>query len=325
MDLAFRSASVADLPQWMSLVVGRLAYGADTLARLPIVWRRLLKDGALVAAVIEDRTRPSAARVVGFGASVFVTGAFMRQARAGTEPYLTARVIRAEAEGVTPILRPAAIRKANAGDGLSVVILHYGEAAALDPDALQRARLLALEAFLWAHRGYRVNEVLQEFWDEIDPRFVTQGWGRLRADFAEFYARQGLPVPPSGRGPRLIGLTREEVGAEPGTTIMSPLFVHTPPRFGFRPGEQQLLELAIGGVTDTQLARMLHIAEPTVKGRWRSIYDRVGVSAPELAPATAATAETRGKEKRRKLLDYVRRHPEELRPLARPTRSTVAR
>lgn len=325
MDLAFRGATAADLPQWTSLLTGRLAYDADTLARLPVVWRCLLRDGALVAAVFEDRTCPSAARVLGFGASVFVTREFMRQARASSDPYLTARVIRAELDGVAPILRPAAIRKANAGDGLNVVILHYGEAAALDPEALQQVRFLALEAFLWAHRGYRVNEVLQEFWDEIDPRFVSQGWGRLRTDFAAFYARQGLPVPPPGRGPRLVGLARDEVAAEPGTTIMSPLFVYTPPTFGFRPGEQQLLELAIGGRTDAQLARMLHIAEPTVKGRWRSIYDRVAASAPDLAPASAPSSEARGKEKRRKLLDYIRRHPEELRPLARLTRRSTAR
>ncbi len=323
MDLAFRGVSEADLPQCMSLLAGRLAYDGDTLARLPGAWRRLLRDGALVAGIVEDRTPPVDARILGFGASVFVTGAFMRQARAGTEPYLTARVIRAELEGVTPVLRPTAIRKANAGDGLNVVILHYGEAADLDEEALRQVRYLTLESFLWAHRGYCVKEVLQEFWDEIDPRFVSQGWGRVRTDYAGFYASQGAPIPPPGRGPCLVGLGREEVAAEPGTTIMSPLFLYTPPRFGFRPGEQQLLELAIGGRTDAQLARALHVAEATVKGRWRSIYDRVAASAPDLAPATITSAEIRGKEKRRKLLDYIRRHPEELRPLAHRGRRSI--
>ena len=70
MDLAFRAVSEADLPQCMSLLAGRLAYDARTLARLPIVWRRLPRESALVAAVIEDRNRRSGARVVGFGASV---------------------------------------------------------------------------------------------------------------------------------------------------------------------------------------------------------------------------------------------------------------
>jgi hypothetical protein len=53
-----------------------------------------------------------------------------------------------------------------------------------------------------------------------------------------------------------------------------------------------------------------------VKARWRTIYDRVGEVASDLLPVAAddGASGRRGPEKRRRLLEYLRQHPEELRP-----------
>jgi hypothetical protein len=66
--------------------------------------------------------------------------------------------------------------------------------------------------------------------------------------------------------------------------------------------------------------RSLHVALPTVKGRWPQIYARVAAASPALLPEPdpAASEVARGREKRRSLLDYLLRHPEELRPHLRP-------
>jgi hypothetical protein len=78
-----------------------------------------------------------------------------------------------------------------------------------------------------------------------------------------------------------------------------------------------MLQRALQGKTDTQLARVLDLALPTIKSRWRAIYDRAGQLAPEILPDTGVpspdTAGSRKQEKRRQLLEYLRRHPEELR------------
>lgn len=316
MDLTFRPIEYRDVHQCLSLVRGRRLYPDDVLGDLPAAWHRLLQDEAAISTVIEDLERSDAARIVGFGMSVFITDAFMREARVGAEPYLSARLIRADTPGASPILRPAAIAKANARNGLGLVLLHCGVASeVVHEDELRRVLYTILEGFLWEHRGYRVNEVLQELWDEIPPHYAQPGWGRIRSNYAMFYAQRGLSLPQPGQGPVLVGLTRDEVLAEPGSTMLAPLFSYLRPRFGFRRGEQQLLGRALLGQTDPELARALHIALPTVKSRWRAIYNRLVACAPELLPDSTNAGDTRGKEKRRRVLEYLRRHPEELRPL----------
>jgi hypothetical protein len=315
MDLAVRPAAPSDTAAWLRLLRGHLAYDPDTLARLPAAWRRLLRDEALIGAVIEDRERPAPARILGFGASVFVTDAFMQEARAGITPYLTARLVREELRGPSPVLRSPAIAEANAGDGLNVLFLHYCDAAdALDQEELRRVRYQMLEACVDSHRGYRIKEVLQEIWDEVEPAYVRPGWGRLRTDYAGFYALRGQRLPPPGRGPYLIGLTREEVLAAPGSSVLAPLFVYSPPRLSLSRGERGLVHQALAGSTDAESTRALGIALPTVKSRWRAIYDRVAARLPELVSHPEQTPGTRGKEKRRRVLEYLRQHPEELRP-----------
>ena len=56
-----------------------------------------------------------------------------------------------------------------------------------------------------------------------------------------------------------------------------------------------------------------------VKNWWRDIYGRVADADPGLLPPGNAEG-ARGPEKRRRLLRYLREHPEELRPYTMPRR-----
>ena len=87
-------------------------------------------------------------------------------------------------------------------------------------------------------------------------------------------------------------------------------------------GEQQLLQRALLGETDSEIAALLRLAPDTVKTRWRTIFERVAGCAPDLLPSADAgqAAPRRGVEKRRLLLRYLRDHPEELRPVRTPTK-----
>jgi DNA-binding CsgD family transcriptional regulator len=323
MDLIARPLEVTDFGACAALFKGHLAYPDDVVALLPGVWHRLLRDDALASAVIEDRDRPGPSTIFGFAAGVFVTDAWVEAAKRGREPYLTARTILGEVHGTAPILRPAAIARGNDAGGLNVLNLHYCEAPDLPEDVCRALRFRMLSAFIEAFRGYRVKEVLQELWDEIDPDLIGNGWGRVRTDYASYFETSGMPMPPHGRRPYLIGITREEALAEPRDPI-APVFVHASPRFSFSPGERRLLRQALAGLTDAELAAHLELALPTVKSQWRAIYSRVESAAPHvlpddvLAPAYMAgdARAIRGREKRRHLLDYLRRHPEELGPPA---------
>jgi hypothetical protein len=146
-------------------------------------------------------------------------------------------------------------------------------------------------------------------------------------DYADFFQRRGEALPPPGQRPFLLGVTRQEVLADFGRSV-APAFVETPPRLGFTRAEQQLLRQAVFGYTDVELARRLQLALPTIKNRWRALYDRLGLIAPELVVEIDCSSGVRGQEKRRRLIEYVRRHPEELRPglwRTRPDRKVNAR
>jgi hypothetical protein len=81
-----------------------------------------------------------------------------------------------------------------------------------------------------------------------------------------------------------------------------------------------LLSCALSGATDEHLAEMLGTSLPAVKKLWVSIYQRVEDCLPELIPDPLRSdlpLSGRGREKRRRLLAYLREHPEELRPVSR--------
>jgi hypothetical protein len=294
------------------------------LTRLTTFWNRLLADHGMLTTVIEDRDVSGRSRIVALGTSVFVTDAYMREARSGAEPYLTTRTIALELDGRSPILRPAAIRRANSGHGLNLLLLQYGEARErLSSEQRIAVRFEMRDSSFSDHRGYQIKEILKEYWDEMELPFVLSGWGRLRTDYADYFCRRGLAVPAPESRPYLIGFTRAEARGDPGD-MAAPLFVYAPPRIFFSPAEQELLASALIGETDEQLARSLNLGLATVKGRWRQIYARVAAVSPELLPdcGEVPSERARGKEKRRPLLDYLRRHPEELRPHLRPRAAT---
>lgn len=312
MDFTVRSLEARDFPACLALLRGRLAYPADKLTGLARAWRRLLREDALDTCVIESRQADGTEVVVGFGASVFVTDEWAADARSGEEPYLTMRTVQRELDGRSPILRPRAIRRDNE-TGLNVLILHYGEAPELRRDAKPALRFRMFQALVESLRGYRLKDVVQEFWDEIDHEYIVHGWGRVLTDYASFFRRRGEAVPGPGRGPHLIGVTREQCLATPGG-LAAPLFVHAPPRLSLTRAEQRMLGQALSGKTDVALARFLRLAVPTIKSRWRGIYNRVAAIDPELlSTPLSRDASSRGQEKRRRLLEYLRRHPEELR------------
>ncbi len=61
---------------------------------------------------------------------------------------------------------------------------------------------------------------------------------------------------------------------------------------------------------------MLGVSLSAVKKTWRTIYGRVTAKSPGLIPdqVPEELSSERGKEKKQRLLAYLREHPEELRP-----------
>ena len=76
-----------------------------------------------------------------------------------------------------------------------------------------------------------------------------------------------------------------------------------------------VLDLALEGMTDAELAPALCLSVWTVKKRWQGIYAWIGEAAPEmLAPPAAEGEDLAAGGRRRLLLNDLRVHPEELAP-----------
>ena len=77
-----------------------------------------------------------------------------------------------------------------------------------------------------------------------------------------------------------------------------------------------MLLAALGGRTDEDITETLEISLSAVKKTRRSIYERVTAQSPGLIPDQVPEELTSegSKEKKQRLLAYLREHPEELRP-----------
>ena len=125
------------------------------------------------------------------------------------------------------------------------------------------------------------------------------------------------------RNPHILGITRELEAKRQSRwagSWVGALFDYHPPVLGFNRSEQRMLSCAVPGATDEQLAEALETSLSVVKKMWVSIYRRVEDYRPELVASPLPSdmpASGRGREKRRRLLAYLREHPEELRPVSR--------
>jgi hypothetical protein len=295
----------------------RLPYAETSRRILPEIWRTLLCNGAMQLFLVEDRAKPVASRVVSFSAVVFVADEFCSEARLTLPPYLGVELARRYLSCQLSVLNREQVARANAGEGLNVVMCFEGWARdGFSPEQLLAIREKQGEAFHLALHGYRVKEFLAEPVGGETSQWMLNAGACLRRDYSNYFRKKRLSKAESSQRPCLVGLTKEEALAHPGSTVAG-LFIYSPPRFHFSRSHRVLLQRALMGETCEQLAASLCLSPWTVKKRWHAIYDRVTDVDSELLPTPIAYGvhvSSRGAERRRHLLNYLRQHLEELRP-----------
>jgi hypothetical protein len=151
--------------------------------------------------------------------------------------------------------------------------------------------------------GHRFNRVLKEVIGAPGIAFArATGTYRLLAEFPESESALAVVSPESGF-------------AAP-YSVAAAMYHYQPPALHFRPVEQSLLIAAVSGKTDAELSAELGLSLEAVKKRFLSVYAKVEQFKPEILTQTPADRDVRGPQKRRRVLAYVRAHPEELRPFA---------
>ncbi len=315
MALRYRPMRPEDVQECVEIVATHPILGpryGPAVADLKGVWLGLLGREAFRAVVFED-VRNSSIMMVGVGVSAFLSDDYLLRMK--TPPFfwvgpdLTMRIARGE----SPLLSDKEAREANQNGGLN--LLSWEGAIHTEYISQADAHAAVLSAFVEQHRGFLLKEIIGSSMTPDQLLAGVRSGGQLLNAGGKYVDSIDRPLQEVFASPHYMGLTREVALSRPGSWVGF-LFVHEAPRFGFRPSEQRLLLVAMQGGTDEDLADTLGISLSAVKKTWRSIYERVSAHSAGLIPDQVPEELTseRGKEKKQRLLAYLREHPEELRP-----------
>jgi hypothetical protein len=322
MSLTYRPTKPADLRSCFELASDRGAYGsAAEQGALLGFWEHLLESKVGLSRVVEDRTLSAGKRILGFVLSVFVTDEFRDEIKAAFGPHVGRQVYRRRRSGRPAFLSRREIALRNSHGGLNLLVISHGTAPTSAPDGDLRVRARMFEAFIECHGGYVIQELVQEvFGPEERAGALALGWKLVR----DLAAPRPAPEATSAGEPgsALIGLHRD------ACRFPNPLwgmFYSPQPRFQFSDVEKDVLEAALCNGTDEEISRNLDISIWTIKKRWQKVYAKVDRVIPDLLQpsigAEATALDSRGGQRRRHLLDYLRQLPHELRPTVQAGRA----
>jgi hypothetical protein len=281
--------------------IGDQIAGRKTALR---VWKAFLDDPAFLANVIESDRTIGGRRIVACGMGVFVCREFADREIESPRPGLNSRIIAGAASGESVVLSSGEIAAGNAGDGVDFVNM-YGtwRDGIMNAEQLAEVHALLGTSFVEHFAGYRFNRVLKEAIGNSRIALArATGTYRLIAEFPE--SESALAV-----------VTRESAFAAP-YSLAATMYRYRPPALRLRPSEQKLLIAALTGKTDAELSDDLGLSLEAIKKRWISVFERVEEFKPDILDQIDAFADRRGPQKRHRVIAYVRKHPEELRPFS---------
>ena len=303
-----------DFPVCAALVEPGLQLPAAIREALPSLWHRLFVAGQLHGAVVVDPDVSGPESIAACSMSVFLDEAFVADYLRTPSPHLAALVYEQILAGRSPVLATKDLPAANSSGNVNSLILHFKLRHPTPSDDRGRAVLAVFHSvFRLFFVGYRMKRILQEAYGAEQLPFFAAGGFLLKSDY-------GAAAPSGEARPYLMGLYRDDPETRYLGSQLSYVFQYSAPHFHFSAGEQRVLLRALMDESDESISEALAISPDAVKKTWRRIHDRVAdvvASAPELGDDVADVAATRGKERRRHLLGYVRYHLEELRPVAR--------
>lgn len=314
--MRFREATESDINAVVGLMDGRNALPLEPRVRqaLPHVLGRLLSSPACTLTLFEE-DGPAGAQAVSFAGGLFVREQVIERYLEAPYPGLVSALLRELLDGGHPLLTLDEIRRANSSGGLTLAVLPipYGRWKWDDPTYVE-LRKLAPQAFLRQVGGYRLRAIYYEvFTDEIAD-YLRGGGYRLLHDFA---AQAGSAHFGPDTRPRMLRLTPADL--PPGAMSMATQMFEPPaPRLGLTPAEQRVVLRALDGASDQAIATSLGLSPETVRSNWKSIYQRLATFVPGLVGASSAgDGATRGVERRRAAIEYLRQNMHELRPWSR--------
>ena len=318
MALRYRPMRAEDIDDCVQSVERHPRIGptyAGLSSALAAAWSSLLGLDACCALLFEEQNG-SDVRLIGPGVWVAVTDEFAAEIQRPPFVWIGPELACRIANGNSPVLSNQQFREANASAGLNIVAWPSGPLP--DDAARMDVNYLYMDSFIERVRGHRLKQAVFQPSLVEEVQAVVQ-WGAavatadgLQSDLSKVDLGGGTLDP-------WVLVMNAELAASRFGSWATALFVTADPRIGFSRSEQHLLDAALRGLTDDELALELDVSISAVKKTWLSIYSRVeGSGAPILPelPDDRADRTDRGKGKKHRLLNYVREHPEELRPVS---------
>lgn len=314
MSLSFRPAQPADLRRCQALLQSHVPviYTPQVWAAMPALWARLCAERRLKIHVFEDTARPVAQKIFCMASGVFVTPEFSARLLSDRRAFLADEIYRRELAGEPVILARTDVARSNTGQGVDVVGLDYAvESLRWSDFAGLRLLPLITESMRAWIGGYRLRSMHRELFEPaLHLMARAAGWRRRNPTVDAPRGASSL----RGLRPALYGLTLSEALTAPGSAA-SLHFLYTEPTLRFTPAQQELLLLALLGQSDLESANSLKKSLGTIKKQWQAVFEWVSRMPPDWIPPDVVGSDDgkRGVEKRRRLLQYLRQHLEELR------------
>ena len=301
MAITWRPATPSDIEPCLAIQPRHLGDALVGAGSATAAWKRLAKDRFFASCLLESSSLPRNNRIVGLGASVFISPAFADAEIATPSPDYNSRVMAGLCSGHAVLATADEVARANAGAGVDVLVLSgtWRDEGMTPADRLAVQTLMPASFAEWL-AGYRIRRIINEAVDQPMTEFMQRSI--VYRKLAEF--------PEAGR--TLFIMDHESVRVVPGS-IGNVIFSYREPMLRLRDSDQQLLLAALRGATDSELANELGVTFSAVKARWRSVFVRIAETMPDLV-TEADDHEGRGLQKRHRVLAYVRNHMEELRP-----------
>jgi hypothetical protein len=315
--IRFRPARPADINPCVKFVADHPVLGpryGSTIEQLGVVWGGLLGSDALFSLVSEEADSGGVGRLICAQVASFITDDFAAELTKPPLKWIGPELVNRCLHGPTPVMTDAEVRKANSTSGLNLLIWptcprHNFENL---PELLQGSQTLFFEAY----RGFNLNRLQAQATHPLELRMAINSGGWYLRNIASTFS-QSFEEPSEliSLQPHMLEVTREKAAAQPGTWA-NLFFAYRKPVIGFARSEQRLLSAALQGGTDRELSDLLGVFLSAVKKMWASIYLRIQTRehvdiGMELGESLDGD---RGKEKKQKLLAYLRDHQEELRP-----------
>jgi len=190
-------------------------------------------------------------------------------------------------------------------DGFSLLIVAHDLLPSPNGEPKVNLHEYLMRYFVFYHSGWKLNRIIAEPVGEEDRNnLILNGWKVVTDYVHKRHLEEKIPT--------LLTIDRETALAG-HDAFMVRLFIYRARAVTLSLAEKELMRVArLGSYTDVDLAKELGITVDAIKKRWKSVYAKLSAALPNLLAQNQIGG--RGPENRRKVIDYIREHPELLWP-----------